>query len=105
MTRFAKNSNDPCAALKAATNQAINDARGKMNKMLNDTTLYKNAFAIPNPSVTGTNTTSVGHGDDLNGRIAKIWTLISLGRKLGCDMSSETAAASSLLVPGAPLNP
>jgi RHS repeat-associated protein len=103
--RHCKNSDDPCSALKLAANQAIAQARIKMNKMLGDDPvngLYRNAYSIPNPGITGTNTTWQGHADDLDGRIGSIWTMIGLGRKMGCDMSMETAAAMTLLTPGAP---
>jgi RHS repeat-associated protein len=103
--KYCAKENDPCAALKVAINTAIVQARNKMNNMLNDdpiTGLYKNAFSIPNPSVTGTNTTWMGHVGELDGRIGSIWIMIGLGRKLGCDMSAETAAAITLLTPGAP---
>ena len=103
--KYCKNTDDPCNALKAAINAAIAQAKGKMNKMLNDDRvngLYRNAYSTPNPSVTGTNTTWVGHVNDLDGRISSIWTMIALGRKMGCDMSAETALAMTLLTPGAP---
>ena len=46
-----------------------------------------------NSTVTGTNITWTGHADDLNGNLATTWQMISLGRKMGCDMSQETALA------------
>ena len=101
--RTCANSQDPCVALKASAQKAIAQAKVKMNNMLYDTMLYKYAYDTPNPAVTGTNTTWKGHADDLDGRISNIWAMISLGRKMGCDMSAETAAAMTLLTPGAPL--
>jgi|GEM_PF-5030385 len=101
--RTCANSQDPCVALKASAQKAIAQAKVKMNNMLYDTVLYKYAYDTPNPAVTGTNTTWKGHADDLDGRISNIWAMISLGRKMGCDMSAETAAAMTLLTPGAPL--
>lgn len=101
--RKCANSQDPCVALKASAQKAIAQAKVKMNNMLYDTVLYKYAYNTPNPAVTGTNTTWMGHADDLDGRISNIWAMISLGRKMGCDMSAETAAAMTLLTPGAPL--
>ncbi|MCO5411217.1 RHS repeat domain-containing protein [Ralstonia mojiangensis] len=101
--RTCANSQDPCVALKASAQKAIAQAKVKMNNMLCDTMLYKYAYDTPNPAVTGTNTTWKGHADDLDGRISNIWAMISLGRKMGCDMSAETAAAMTLLTPGAPL--
>lgn len=103
--RYCRNSDDPCKELKAATNAAIAQARIKMTNMLNDDPirgLYRNAYSEPNPAVTGTNTTWMGHVDDLDGRRASIWSMIALGRKMGCDMSAETAAAITLYTPGAP---
>lgn len=100
--RQCKNTDDPCRNLKAAVATAISDARIKMNAMRSDTLLYKYAYNVPNPSVTTTNTTWMGHADDLNGRINNVWAMITLGRKLGCDMSSETSAAMTLLTPSAP---
>lgn len=70
--------------------------------MQNDKALYVNAFYSPNPSVTGTSTTWNGHADDLRGRLANIAAMISLGQKMGCDMSLEAALASTLFVPTAP---
>jgi RHS repeat-associated protein len=102
--RHCAGTDDPCAALKLAVWKAIEQAKIKMINMLDDKLLFRNAYKIPNPAVTGTNTTWLGHVDDLDGRIASIWIMISLGRKLGCDMSSETAAALTLLTPGAPRN-
>jgi RHS repeat-associated protein len=100
--RQCKNTDDPCRQLKAAAATAIADARVKMDAMRNDTVLYKYAYSTANPSVTNTATTWVGHARDLDGRINNIWAMISLGRKMGCDMSSETTAAMTLLTPGAP---
>ena len=73
--------------------------------MLNDDRdngLFGNAYSTPNPSVTGTNTTWMGHVNDLDGRRASIWHMIGLGRKLGCNMSSETAEALKLYTPSSP---
>jgi len=100
--RTCAKSEDPCTALKAAVMKAIDDARNKMKLMQNDRTLFKYAYSLPNPAVTGTNTTWIGHADDLNGRGNNIWAMISLGRKMGCDMSLETVAAITITTPGAP---
>lgn len=82
--------------------KAIGEARGKMEAMCSDTVLFKHAHSVPNPTVTGTNTTWTGHIDDLNRRTNNIWAMITLGRKMGCDMSTETAAAMTIHTPGAP---
>jgi len=100
--RQCKNTDDPCRNLKTAAATAIADARVKMEKMRTDTILYRYAYSTPNPGMTNTSTTWLGHGDDLNGRINNIWAMITLGRKMGCDMSSETSAAMTPLTPGAP---
>lgn len=100
--RHCNNTDEPCRNLKAAAATAISEARVKMDAMRNDTVLYKYAYNTPNPSVTNTATTWVGHARDLDGRINNIWAMITLGRKMGCDMSSETTAAMTLLTPGAP---
>lgn len=100
--RTCNNADDPCRNLKASAATAIAEARVKMEKMRGDTTLYKFAYDTPNPGVTNTATTWVGHARDLDGRINNIWAMITLGRKMGCDMSSETSAAMTLLTPGAP---
>jgi YD repeat-containing protein len=101
--RHCKGSPDPCGALKAATMTAIAEAKVKMENMLSDPSrLFQFAFFEANPTVTGTNTTWSGHADDLHGRISSIWAMISLGRKMGCDMSAETTAALTLFVPAAP---
>jgi RHS repeat-associated protein len=101
--RSCKDSEDPCASLKTATRQAIAQAKIKMSAMQNDKTLYTNAFSSPNASVTGTSTTWLGHENDLRGRLANIAAMISLGQKMGCDMSLEAALASTLFVPTAPV--
>ena len=93
---------DPCEALKAATRKFIAEARAKQNKMLHDRNLYDHAFSEKNPSVTGTNTTWLGHAADLRGRLAKIADMIVLGRMMGCDMSLEEGMAISLIVPDHP---
>jgi hypothetical protein len=81
---------DPCDSLKAATQQAINMARLKMNNMLVDD---KGLFGTPGWTT---------HASDLEGRLANIAAMISLGQRMGCDMSSEISAASSLFIPKAP---
>jgi hypothetical protein len=43
------------------------------------------------------------HQDDLRGRVGKIFNLISLGQKMGCDMTEEIIATTGLMVPNAPL--
>ncbi|SHG44465.1 RHS repeat-associated core domain-containing protein [Massilia sp. CF038] len=100
--RNCANSDDPCRAIKKAVMTAIAGAREKMENMYNDNTLFTNAYSTPNPDVTGTNTTWTGHSDDLNGRTSNIWAMITLGRKMGCDMSAETVAALTVHTPGAP---
>lgn len=42
------------------------------------------------------------HQDDLRGRLANINAMISLGQKLGCDMTAEILASMPLYIPGAP---
>ncbi|GHT83783.1 hypothetical protein AGMMS49543_12230 [Betaproteobacteria bacterium] len=59
---------------------------------------FQNAYARPNPTVTGTNTTWMGHVDDCTVGAE----VIEPGRKMGCDMSVETAVAVTLYTPGAP---
>lgn len=106
LDRYCRNSKDPCGDLQAAAQIAIANAQGKLEEMLNDDQkLFTNAFSTPNPSVTGTNTTWVGHRADLGGRIVNILAMISLGQKLGCDMSAEIALASNLFVPLFPHTP
>jgi hypothetical protein len=87
--RYCRNG-DPCGALKAATMQAIQMALLKMNNMLNDPQkMYGTAKWFT-------------HADDLRGRINNIFAMISLGRRLGCDMTAETIATATLLVPSEP---
>jgi RHS repeat-associated protein len=101
--RHCRTSDDPCGALKAATMVAIAQAKLKMQNMLADPSrLFHLAFFEPNFAATGTNSTWIGHADDLDGRRASIWTMIGLGRKMGCDMSLETIEALTLYTPGAP---
>ena len=100
--RHCSGEDDPCKALKAAAVTAITEERGKMNNMLGDTKLYQFAYDAPNPALTGARTTWLNHAADLRGRINSIAAMISLGQKMGCDMSQEIALASTLLVPNRP---
>jgi RHS repeat-associated protein len=86
---ICKNAEDPCFELKAATMQAIRQARIKMDNMLNDTTLYQNPGWIT-------------HTADLRGRLDAINAMISLGKKMGCNMKAEELAAASLYIPSMP---
>ncbi|WP_440467306.1 RHS repeat-associated core domain-containing protein [Pseudomonas sp. YH-1] len=89
--RSCRNVDDPCAAIKASAQTAITMARLKMNNMLNDPgKMY---------GTTGWDT----HASDLNGRLANIAAMISLGDKMGCDMTAEKAAFATLFVPSTPL--
>lgn len=101
--RICAKADDPCLVLKAAVMAAIADARGKMEAMKNDKVLFQYAHSVANPSITGTNTTWIGHANDLNGRTNNIWAMITLGRKMNCDMLAETAAAMTIYTPGAPI--
>ena len=104
--RYCTSPNDPCLALKAAAAQAIADATPKMNNMLNDPfTLYRNAYSVPNPAVTGSPTTWLTHRADLQGKLNNLNAIIALGQKMGCDMSAEIIAAGGLYVPNAPFHP
>jgi hypothetical protein len=95
---------DPCAAIKAAVQAAITGADGKMNNMMNDpSNLYEYAYSTPNFGATGSRTTWRNHANDLDGRIGSISAMISLGKKMGCDMTQEEILAASLYVPRAPL--
>jgi hypothetical protein len=104
--KHCRGKDDQCLALKLATQQAINDARGKQHKMQFDFlfgNLYKHAFAKSNPVATGNiSGTWLGHADELANRIAWIQAMISLGKKMGCDMTTEEVMASTLFVPRAP---
>jgi RHS repeat-associated protein len=101
--RYCTTDQDPCAALKAAAKQAIQAARSKMINMLNDPKqLFIHAINSPNPSVTGTNTTWANHRSDLDGAIANVNAIISLGQKMGCDMTPEIIESSTLYVPMRP---
>ncbi len=85
--RHCVRSDDPCAALKTATDEAIRQAQGKML-----------AMQIDRDHLFGT----VGwttHANDLVGRINNIQAMISLGRKIGCDMSQQDRRATSLFIP------
>ena len=45
----------------------------------------------------------VNDTDDLRGRIDNILAMISLGQKLGCDMTAEIIASTPLFIPTEPL--
>jgi len=104
--RHCQNTGDPCLALKAAAQQAIAAARVKMNNMLQDPSkLFTLAYDVPNKALTGTSTTWVGHRPGLQGMIDNINAMISLGQRMGCDMTAEIIASSTLYIPNAPLMP
>lgn len=88
--RYCANAGDPCQELKNEARKAIAAAQPKVNDMLNDKTM----FGTP-----GWNT----HKTNLIGRIDQIGAIISLGQKMGCDMSTEIMLASAIYVPNAPL--
>lgn len=44
-----------------------------------------------------------GWGNDLSGRMASIAAMLSLARKLGCDVSQEARDAALLYLPQVPL--
>jgi hypothetical protein len=89
--RYCTKSDDPCEALRQAARQAIVDARIKMNEMSTD-----------KGGMFGTGRWDT-HAAGVRGRIANIYAIISLGLKLGCDMSTEIALAKGLSVPNSPI--
>jgi RHS repeat-associated protein len=89
--RHCNKPGDPCPPLKAMVIDEIRQARAKMNRMLADPGTIFGTDAWYN------------HADDLSGRIVRIFNLIGLGQKLGCDMTLESIAASDLIVPYMPL--
>jgi hypothetical protein len=42
------------------------------------------------------------HSNDLKGRLNNIAAMISLGIRMGCNMTEEVAAAATLYIPRAP---
>lgn len=92
---------DPCEQIKAYIQQEIIQARSKRDNMLNDKTLYRNAYSSPNPMVTDMNGTWVGHQMDLFGEVDKINEMIAMGR----DMSKEIMMTNGLYFPNHPLMP
>jgi hypothetical protein len=88
--RYCVRSDDPCRALKDEANRAIDEALRKMENMNADRGgMFGNAGWIT-------------HGKDLTGRIDQINAIISLGQKMGCDMSAEVIRSMVLRVPNAP---
>lgn len=101
--KFCRTSDDPCLAIKIQTNNAIDAAYEKMGAMQRDPQgLFRNAYSAPNPSVTETNTTWIGHKVELERRIAAVNSMISLGQKMGCDMTPEIIRSQGLYVPNMP---
>ncbi|OWQ93873.1 hypothetical protein CDN99_05450 [Roseateles aquatilis] len=96
---------DPCEQIKAYIRQEILQARSKRDNMLNDKTLYRNAYSTPNPAVTGMNGTWIGHQKDLFGKVDKINEMIAMGLAMGCDMSKEIIMTNGLYIPNHPLSP
>ncbi|MCM5681571.1 type IV secretion protein Rhs [Schlegelella sp. S2-27] len=101
--KYCANSGDPCSEIKNATNRAIDMAYQKMGHMQRDPgNLFGNAYSSPNPSITGTATTWIGHQRDLIHRIETINSMISLGQRMGCDMTPEIIRAMGVHVPNTP---
>ena len=88
--RVCSKSDDPCRSIKDETNKAIDAALPKVQNMQNDP---GGMFGGPGWAT---------HRTDLLGRIAQINALISLGQKMGCDMSSEIVRAGQVYVPTMP---
>ncbi|MGS0601948.1 hypothetical protein ACQEPW_005435 [Xanthomonas oryzae pv. oryzicola] len=88
--RTCVNEEDPCKELKRATQQALADALIKMNDMLRD-----------KGGMFGTSKWDT-HAAGLQGRLDNISAMISLGQKLGCDMSAEIAIFANLSMPRMP---
>jgi RHS repeat-associated protein len=88
--RYCVRSDDPCRALKDEANKAIDEALRKMENMYAD---RGGMFG---------NTGWITHTKDLTGRIDQINAIISLGQKMGCDMSAEIIRSMVLRVPNAP---
>jgi RHS repeat-associated protein len=88
--RYCVSSDDPCGELKKAARAAILAAQPKMNNML-----------IDRGKMYGTHGWTT-HAIDLQGRLDNIAAIISLGQKLGCDMSEEIALATTVYLPEAP---
>jgi hypothetical protein len=85
--RYCKTDDDPCKSLKLATQQAIFDAKVKMRDMLLDP---KKMFGEAGWAT---------HRSNLIGRIENINAMISLGQKMGCDMTQEILLSADLYVP------
>lgn len=88
--KYCNNSEDPCKTLKEQTDQAINYAKDKMRNLLKD---KNNLFGTQGWTT---------HINDLNGKIGRINNMISLGEKMGCDMTAQRLASKELAVPDAP---
>ena len=88
--RVCSKSDDPCRSIKDETNKAIDAALPKVQNMQNDP---GGMFGGPGWAT---------HRTDLLGRIAQINALISLGQKMGCDMSPEIVRAGQVYVPTMP---
>lgn len=81
---------DPCQALKDAANKAIDAAFPKMEDMLMD---KGGMFNGPG---------WITHAEGLRGRINNINAMITLGQKMGCDMSEQVIRTMQLQVPSSP---
>lgn len=88
--RHCANSSDPCGSLRAAIREAIEQARGKMEKMLQD------PLGLFNQRGWTT------HGDDLRGRINSIRAMIEVAEMMGCPVQDLKREAARLYIPLAP---
>ena len=88
--RVCAGAGDPCQALKAEANKVIDAALPKVEDMLADEGGMFGTQGWRN------------HAINLMGRIDQLSAIISLGQKMGCDMSSEIVRASQLWIPSVP---
>ncbi len=89
-SNYCMGEDDRCASLKEATNRALDIAEIKMEDMLADVEFMYPGIEWGN------------HYKNLLGRWKAIRGMISLGEKMGCDMSAERARFNRLMVPNAP---
>jgi RHS repeat-associated protein len=90
--RVCVGAGDPCQALKNEANKAIDAAIPKVEDMLSDKGTMFGTQGWTN------------HALNLMGRIEQVAAIISLGQRMGCDMSAEIMRATQLWIPNFPRN-
>ena len=95
---------DPdCELIRSRLYDEMNNFDRRLNDLIEDKlNLFTQAYDAPNPSVTGTNTTYVGHEQKLRESQEKMRRYIKLLEKKGCDVPRGAYPRATRGLPNAP---